>query len=419
MTHEYDCLVIGGGPAGATVAALLARAGRSTLLVERERMPRCRGGASLAPACGAVLGHLGLLDAVNAAGFPRHAGWRLVDHQGTGVLDLPFQDGGIEQGWHVPRASFDQMLFDQAAASGAVCRNRTRLVEVLFDGERAVGARLEGPGELREETIAARVIVDASGQQAILANRLGLRAADARLPHAAIWTCYHGGVRDAGSNGKPALIVRAADGCSWFWYLPLPDDMVSVGVVSRADHLLGGRGKPESVFEEELVRCPAVAERLIDARLADDFRTTRDYAFSVPRAAGEGWLLVGDAGGFLDPLFGMGVWLALRSGERAAGAVIDALDRGDASAARLGRWLPEHQAGVERWRRLVYAFYTVGFCLKQFVDQHPQHRPGLCRLLAGDLFNADLDGLLAELDAWQARGPAAAGNSIIESTPLT
>jgi flavin-dependent dehydrogenase len=200
--------------------------------------------------------------------------------------------------------------------------------------------------------------------------------------------------------------------------LPLPGDVVSVGVVSRAVHLLEGRGKPESVFEEELVRCPAVAERLIDARLADDFRTARDYSFCVPRAAGDGWVLAGDAGGFLDPVFGMGVFLALRSGEQAADAVIEALDRGDLSATPLGRWLPEHRSGVERWRRLVYAFYTEGFCLRKFVDRYPGRQTGLIRLLGGDLFDADHDLLLSDLDAWRAPGPTAAGETVVQPTRL-
>lgn len=412
MTRSYDCIVVGGGPAGSTAAALLAAAGCSTLLVERERVPRNHVGGILAPACRTTLSRLGLLDAVSAAGHARTPGVEFLDHAGQLLWNVRYDQvlpPEEAHGWHVSRADFDRLLFEKAACQGADCRDRTRVLEVLFDDRRAIGVRLQGPAEMHEENVRARVVIDASGQQSLLAGRCGLREACGRLRQAAVWTCYRGGRRTEGLDGGASLVLRTASRRSWFWYAPLAGDLVSVGVVGQADYLHQGRGKPESIFEEQLVACPAVAERLIDAQLADDFRTAADFGYSVTCPAGDGWVLAGDAGGFVDPLFHQGVWLAMRSGERAADAAIAGLGRGDASAEQLGGWTAEHASGVERLRRLVYAFQTEGFCPREFTDRHPEHQRALVSMMAGGWFDPSADLPLADV---AARQPA------IESSPL-
>jgi flavin-dependent dehydrogenase len=427
MTSTYDCVVVGGGPAGSTAAALLAGAGCSTLLVERERVPRRHVGGSLAPACRTTLARLGLLEAIAGGGHPPSVGIDFVDQAGRPLWQVRYADAlpaAEARGWHVPRDAFDRLLFHNAAARGAECRDRTRVLEVLFDGPRACGVRIEGPGEMREEVVRSKVVIDASGQQALLAARLGLREPDPRLRQSAVWTCYRGGRRHSGPDGVATTIVRSAARGSWFWYTPLAEDLVSVGVVGPGEQFQPGRGKPESVFEEQLVACPAVAEWLIDAHLADDFRTAAEFDFAVRHAAGDGWVLAGDAGGFVDPLFQQGVWLALRSGEQAADAVLDGLARGDASGPQLGGWVDRHAVGVERLRRLVYAFYAEGFCPREFSERNPEHQRAFAALLAGRLFAQEGEEARAAAGAVDALHMAArqsrrsADNPATEPSPL-
>src|SRR5262249_25953450 len=155
----------------------------------------------------------------------------------------------------------------------------------------------------------------------------------------------------------------------WFWYIPLPNDVVSVGVVSSLDYLFAGRGEHETIFHEELERCPAAKKRLGCGRRVTGFYSTKDFSYRASRVAGNGWVLVGDAFGFLDPIYSSGVFLALKSAELAADAVAAGLRTGDLSGDQLGKWGPDFIRGMERMKRLVYAFYD-GFSFGQFIRRH-------------------------------------------------
>src|SRR5262249_16080976 len=145
----------------------------------------------------------------------------------------------------------------------------------------------------------------------------------------------------------------------WFWYIPLHDDIVSVGVVAAYDYLFKNRKSSdfESIYFEEVARCPGVQPRIANAERCDIFRAQKEYSYRARQAAGDGWALVGDAFGFLDPLYSSGVLLALTSGQMAADCIAEGLAKGDTSAAQLGKWEPGYVAGMERMRRLVCEFY--------------------------------------------------------------
>ncbi len=388
MTEKYDCVVIGGGPSGSTVSALVAQAGFKTLLVERERVPRFHVGESLMPETYWTLKRLGMLERMRGSHFPKKYSVQFVSH--TGRESQPFyfferDSHESSQTWQVLRSEFDQMLFENAAQKGADCRDQTRVLDVMLDGDRAEGVRIKGPdGATRE--VRAPLVVDATGQQALIASKLGFRKSNARLQHAAIWGYYRGARRDPGIDEGATLVLYTHNKKGWFWYIPLPEDIVSVGVVAGNDYLLKGRGAPESVFEEELVKCPAVAERLMDAQLVSDFRVIRDYSYVSTRAAGEGWVLVGDAFGFLDPIYSSGVFFALKSGEMAADAILEGFGSGDLSGPQLGKWAQQFADGMEWMRRLVYAFYTETFSFGQFVRRCPQHKGSVTDLLVGKVF---------------------------------
>ncbi len=298
------------------------------------------------------------------------------------------------------------MLLDNAAEQGVDVRFGVGLREVLFDGERAVGARLE-PAAGEPIEVASRVLVDATGQSAFLARRLGLLDTEPCLRNASFFSHYTGAIRDSGIDEGATLILHTDNRKAWFWFIPLPGDVVSVGVVGPVDYLVRGRdGDPETVFAEELERCPALAPRLAPARRVMPVRAIRDFSYKSRRLAGDGWVLAGDAFGFIDPIYSTGVFLALKSGEMAADAIHDALAAGDPSAERLGRFEPELRAGMEALRKLVYAFYDPRFSFAEFLRRHPGCRRQLVSMLVGNVYRDPIDELLAALDGWFEKAQA-------------
>jgi flavin-dependent dehydrogenase len=402
----YDCIVIGGGPAGATVAAIVAEGGARTLIVEREKFPRFHVGEVVLPAARTTLARLGVLERLNlGCHFLTSSGVQFVSGCGRDLQPFIFGSSNSESAhsaWHVDRAEFDRLLLENAIARGAECREQTRVLEVLFDGDRATGVRLQTVDEPVQE-VRAKTIVDASGQQSLLATALDVRRANNELRKAAIWGYYQAARRVPGEQGSLSTIFCTRTRDAWFWYLPLAGDVTSVGVVGDADYLIKGRGRPANVLEEELVNCPAVTERLASARLVSKFHVARDFAYDTSRAAGDGWLLVGDAWGFLDPLFSSGVLLALKSGEMAADCILNALSMNVLSAATLGAWEPTFTTGVGWMRKLVHAFYTKEFSFGGFLSDHPAEQDSLTRLLAGELFESDAGKLFETLQPWLKR----------------
>ena len=214
-----------------------------------------------------------------------------------------------------------------------------------------------------------------------------------------MWTYYEGAHRDPGLDEGATLVLHTAGKKGWFWYIPQHNNMVSVGVVSSLDYLFKNRGDHEKIFYEEVECCSAVKRRLAVGRRATGFYSTKDFSYRATRVAGDGWVLVGDAFGFLDPIYSSGVFLALKSGELAADAVAGGFAKGDLSAAQLGCWGPAFIEGMERMKRLVYAFYE-GFSFGQFIRKHPDLKRHIVDLLTGDLFKDSVDAVwepMAEL----------------------
>ncbi len=389
MRDQYDCVVIGGGPAGSTAATVVAKGGFSTLLVERERMPRFHIGESLMPETYWTLKRLGVLDKMKSSQFMRKMSVQFVSSSGKESQPFFFRDHDpreCAETWQVERADFDKMLFDNAAEKGADCRDRTRVLSVKFDGDRATGVTLQQEDGSRHP-VTSRVIIDATGQQAVIANALGIRVEDPHLRKMAIWNYYRNARRDAGDNAGATIIMHTQDKQSWFWFIPLSDNITSIGVVGDRDYLLKNRGRPADVFQEELALCPALQERLVNAELVSEFRVAKEFSYSTRRQAGDGWVLVGDAFGFIDPIYSSGVYLALRSGELAADAVVEGLQAGDVSARQLGSWIPSFQDGTRWIRQLVDVYYSDEFSLGAFLRQHPEHRNNLTDLLIGRVFH--------------------------------
>ncbi len=395
-----DVIVIGGGPAGSTVAALVAEAGHNVQLFERENFPRFSIGESLMPDTYWTFKRLGVLDKLKASAFPRKHSVQFFGKSGRGSAPFYFSDNNPHESsvtWQVQRGKFDLMLLDNARDKGAEIHQGARVLEVLFDGDRAIGVRAKlADGQHQDFT--APIIVDATGQSALIGRKLKITEPDAQLNKASIYTHYSGGRRDEGKDEGATLILHTDNGDSWFWYIPLPDDIVSVGVVGAIDYLVQGRKEDtQAIFEQELARCAPMQERLQDAEQLIPVKTTKDFSYRASRMTGEGWVLVGDAFCFLDPMYSSGVYLALKSGEMAADAIIDAITKGDFSADQLGGFGPELLRGTEAVRKMVYAFYSKDFNFGEFLKRYPDCKQGVIDVLSGNLFSEHVEPIFGPM----------------------
>lgn len=407
INDAYDCVIVGGGPAGATVGTLLADYGHRTLILERARFPRHHIGESLMPQTYWTFKRLGMLDKLKASDFPHKESVQFVSASGQDSQPYFFADRDPNEWsvtWQVKRDRFDEMMLDNARKHGVDVREGVQAREVLLNGNCAVGVRVIESGTTRD--IAAKVVVDATGMSALLSRQLNIRLPDPRLRNAAIYAYYKGALRDEGRNAGATIIVHTPGRKGWFWFLPLPDDVTSVGVVAPPCYLCTGRGDdPLATLEEEIADCPGIRRRLESARRVSRAYVTSDFSYCATRVAGDGWVLVGDAYGFLDPIYSSGVFLALKSGEFAADAIHEALESGDVSGKQLGCFERRLAAGMHLIQQLVYVFYDPSFSFGRFNREHPECKDHIVRLLIGDVFNDEVGAVFPVIHSYCKQQP--------------
>jgi flavin-dependent dehydrogenase len=401
---SYDCVVMGAGPGGCTTAALVAAQGYRTALLEREKLPQFKVGESLMPESYWVFEKLGILDQMMKLAFVRKNGVQFVNAEDRETKPFIFRehdDRDCAETWHVERAKFDQMLFDVALKNGATCMDQTRVLDVQFNnnGQHSVKIRdVEG----KERILKARVVVDATGQQAFLASRMTSKVINPDLRKAAIWGYYRGAQRNGGINPEVTCVLSTSTRDAWFWYIPLTDDLVSVGLVGDNDFLLKRSATPAETFAAELANCPGVQRRLRDSKFEGRYHVAKEFSYTTTQHAGDGWVLVGDAYGFIDPIYSSGVFLALKSADLAASAICDGLRRNDLSEEQLGRWTWEFDEGVQWIRKLVHAFYNKNFSFGAFMKEHPHLAKNLTDLLVGRVWEGNPESFFEVLDPWIA-----------------
>ena len=351
---DSDVIVIGGGPAGATAAGFLAQSGARVLLFEKERFPRYHIGESLLSATVPILDALGVLPAIEAAGFIRKPGGTFVWGQQRAPWSFFFREdpGGRPHAYHVVRAEFDHILLQHAAALGVDVRESHRVDAIEPDGCVRVTAR-DADGTAVEAR--AAYVIDASGQQAMLGRREGLREFNPFFKNLAIFGYYAGAQPLDGAVAGNILSAAFSDG--WFWFIPLHDGTTSVGAVVDARRYAGEAAHgAQPLYERLVAACAPVAERLRAARLVSDIRVIRDYSYCSKRFYGPRYLLAGDAACFIDPVFSTGVHLACLSGYLAAHTV-GAILGGAPEAAAQVQYDARYRSAFERYLEFLYFFY--------------------------------------------------------------
>ncbi|MEM1452443.1 MAG: NAD(P)/FAD-dependent oxidoreductase [Planctomycetota bacterium] len=394
--HDFDVLVIGGGPAGCAVSTVLAQQGRRVAVLEKQPRRRYSVGESLIPFCYDALDRMGLNGQLEGApfSFPKHS-VQFASIEGKVSRSFYFfqhTDHPRAKTWQVVRAEFDKLLRDNAEEKGVQFFEQTRARELLYgdDGE-VVGVRANDPAGY-EMTFKAKVTVDATGRDTFAQSRLGWRVPDKKLKKMAIWTYFEGATRDDGYDEGTTTIAYLPNK-GWFWNIPLPNDRVSVGLVGDKDYLFDESKDLGEIFEREVAKQGWLRGRLENARQTDEYRVTSEFSYRSRHCATDGLVLIGDAFSFLDPVFSSGVYFALTSGVMAADAIDAALEADDVSAGRFAEYGEAFRKQMEPMRKLVYAFYDDGFSFGKFLKEHPDLRPQVTDVLIGDLERDYEEGL--------------------------
>jgi flavin-dependent dehydrogenase len=386
MESFYDAAIIGGGPGGSTVATALARAGRRVVIFEREKFPRFHIGESLLPYNLPVFERLGLSEKIASAGYQKKYGAFFWNEETGGTRPVDFSTGVDDRhamAYHVKRAEFDQLLLAHAAESGAEVHEQTAVERVLFEGRRAVGLRVSQKGGHAGE-VRAKAVVDASGQDAMLAFQLNARKFDRNLRRGALFAHFTGVPRGQGKSAGDILLP--VENGVWYWFIPFSDGTTSVGGVFEPKLLQEAAASDlEGRLDWLLRRSARARELLANAKRVSPVRGLSDYSAKSSRLTGDGFVLVGDAATFLDPVFSTGVFLAMATGERAARAIDAALTRHDRVDRRdLGAYEREAKRLFDRFRRFVYGFYDPVF-FEAFCSEAPfeKIRAAVTTTLAG------------------------------------
>ena len=384
--NRYDAIVIGAGPSGSTAAAVLASKGRRVLAIEREKFPRYHVGESLIPYTYFPLERIGMIERMKKSHFPSKYSVQFVGRSGN--LSQPFYffehlKHEAACTWQVLRSEFDQMLMDNAREKGVKVLEETKVTETIDEDGAVAGVRAKAKDGATLE-FRAPITIDASGRDSLSMLRNNWRVRDDQLKKISIWTYYKGALRDPGRD-EGATTIASIPERGWFWYIPLPDDMVSVGVVAESEYLYRDTRNLEDIFLREVTNNRWIEKHLAIGRRTEPLRVTGEFSYRSRYTAADGLVLTGDAFGFLDPVFSSGLFFALRGGELVADAVDAALTAGDYSAGRFNYYANEMCSGMEAMRRLVYAFYDHGFSFADLMKEHPELSPDLTDCLIGNL----------------------------------
>jgi flavin-dependent dehydrogenase len=361
--YDFDFAVAGGGPAGSSAAISLGQHGHSVVLFERETFPRFHIGESLLSTANDAFTALGLTKQIEAACFPNKWGARLFTHDGQSGRYVDFTDVREvtkPQTYQVCREEFDRILLDRARDVGVDVREGWNVGACEFAADAAI-LDVASRSDAATTRVRVRALVDATGRGGLIARKFNLRTDEPRLANIAVFSHYTKVPRLEGSRPDDIRLIARSD-AGWFWLIPISKELTSVGVVLplRLYRRLA-KDLPEETLNSAIADTPLIAELMRDARREWPVRVEKDFSYSASAYAGDRWILAGDAGFFLDPVFSTGVSVAMESGIEAAAELHRALMRNDFSASTFAAFSRRHRKRFKTFRRFVVGFYTPQF----------------------------------------------------------
>lgn len=349
--HEFDVIVIGGGPAGSSVASLLAKRGYEVMLLEREKFPRYHIGESLITGCLTVIDQLDLRERLDALGFVRKYGGTLVWGGETDRWNFEFIEGGpYAYSYQVRRADYDALLLARARELGVRVMEEAVVKDGLLEDNRVVGVSYSTRSGAGQREVRARMVVDASGQARTLGRKLTKVIQHPDLKNIAVWTYYQDCRRLDGREAGNILIENVPGG--WFWAIPLHDGTMSVGYVTPSSKVIDNGSDLSDLFTTKTQETVQIRQLLAEAQVTSGFRTARDWSYTCERFHGPGWALVGDAAAFIDPLFSTGVALASLAADALAKTIVEILDRPDLE----DQLMNTYEEGYQKFLNNIIAF---------------------------------------------------------------
>src|SRR5438046_6104328 len=359
----YDVAIIGGGPAGSTAATLLACAGRRVLVLERDKFPRFHIGESLLPFSTQTFDRLGVREKLDRTFLPKFGG-EIVAACGTKGVKFYFKDGfrsRRDRAYQVTRSEFDKLLPDHSRENGAEVREETEVKKIAFKPDRVTIDIETSTGV--SETLEARYLLDCSGRQTVLGNFYNLKRTYDHLQKFSVFAHYENVDRAEGIDGTLIRMVRGLD--RWFWMIPLTQTRMSIGVVMDTATFRALKLSPEAALENCICEQRMALEAMRRAKRVTPVYSAGDYSYRNTKLFGDRWLLVGDAAGFIDPVFSSGVFLAIMSAEKAADTLDEVL-RDESHKRRLfKRYARTVNYIMDIYLTFVNAWYRRG---KEFVE---------------------------------------------------
>ena len=388
--NEIPCevLVIGAGPAGSTIAALLAERGRNVVLLEKATHPRFHIGESLLPLNLPLFDKLGVREEMERIGMAKFGAEFVSPWHGDPVT-FEFGDAldkSFPYAYQVRRSDFDEILFKNAVAKGATAFEGHKVTQVEFLQE--LGANVTAiDNNQQPRQFRTKFVVDASGRDTFLAQHFGMKQRNKKHNSAAIFGHFSGATRLPGRAEGHISLFWFDHG--WFWFIPLSDGATSVGAVCWPYYMKSRKTDPTQFFRDTIALCPALAERLKNAQLTSPVTATGNYSYQAARTTGQNYLLLGDAFAFIDPVFSSGVFLAMNSGFIGADTVETCLDNPQQAAQALKAFDKTLRRGPKVFSWFIYRITTP--TLRDMFLQPRNYfrvREAILSLLAGDIFRS-------------------------------